>query len=107
MNQITQKPYLYENFLHSNFHFLNNEIFIFALFLIQKRKIMTNTNAIDIIIRARRNTQVVEGTGFENRQGSQARAGSNPASSARNKIHNASCVFILCPSQDQIFCYKW
>jgi hypothetical protein len=64
-------------------------------FLLAARKIMTNTSSIDIIIRARRNTQVVEGTGFENRQGSQARAGSNPASSARNKLHNASCVFYL------------
>ena len=55
---------------------------------------MTNTNPVDIIIRARRNTQVVEGTGFENRQGSQARAGSNPASSAIKKTQLRLCFFI-------------
>ena len=49
---------------------------------------MTKIRTIGIIVRARRNTQVVEGTGFENRQGSQARAGSNPASSARKNKHN-------------------
>ena len=39
---------------------------------------------------------MVEGTGFENRQGSQARAGSNPASSARKNKHNElSLCFLL------------
>jgi hypothetical protein len=44
---------------------------------------------------------VVEGTGFENRQGSQARAGSNPASSARKKQHNDRSLCFLFKISDQ------
>ena len=73
---------------------------------LKKIKIMTNIDSVGIIVRARRNTQVVEGTGFENRQGSQARAGSNPASSARKSKHNdySLCFFILSQRLMAILC---